>query len=214
MLAGATDSDPIAQVWRNVGSTTNTPPAPPASLVVAVTGSAVSFSWNPASDAETPAAGLSYNLRVGSTPGGCDIVSPQASAVGVRQLPALGNAQQQSSFPFAPESSFTVGLVVGPESGVVPGDTNGAGIVSQAELDLVLSNYFPYSPWLSLTNTAGLGGTNVTFALPNSPAGAFSVLWSANLVNWEYLGPATPRYEFTDTNAPAIPQRYYRLRWP
>jgi hypothetical protein len=24
----------------------------------------------------------------------------------------------------------------------------------------------------------------------------------------------TTRHEFTDTNALAIPQRYYRLRWP
>ncbi len=39
----------------------------------------------------------------------------------------------------------------------------------------MLSNYFRTSPWLSLTNVAGLGGTNVTFALTNSTAGAFSV---------------------------------------
>jgi hypothetical protein len=54
----------------------------------------------------------------------------------------------------------------------------------------------------------------VTFALSNSLAGAFSVESTTNLVDWEYLGPAIPRYLFTDTNAPAIPQRYYRLRWP
>ncbi len=96
----------------------------------------------------------------------------------------------------------------------VPGDLNGDGIVDDGELNTVLSNYFPYSPWLELTNTYGLGGTNVTFALTNSTAGAFSVEFSTNLSDWEFLGPATPRYEFTDTNAPAVPQRYYRLRWP
>jgi hypothetical protein len=37
---------------------------------------------------------------------------------------------------------------------------------------------------------------------------------STNLMDWDYLGPATPRYEFTDTNALAWPQRYYHLRWP
>ena len=241
LLTGHTASDPIpqAQVWRNIGSTANTQPAPPAGLAATVAGVSVNFSWNPASDAETPAAGLSYNLRAGTTPGGSDVVSPQASAAGGRRVPALGNAQQRLSFQltsppltnpvywsvqavdsafagsaFAPERSFSLALVMGPASGVVPGDTNGDGIVSQAELDLVLSNYFPYSPWLYLTNPAGLGGTNVTFALPNSPAGAFSVLMSTNLADWDYLGPATPRYEFSDTNAPANPRRYYRLQWP
>ena len=94
------------------------------------------------------------------------------------------------------------------------GDANGDGIVSQSELDAVLTNYWPNSPWLSLTNVAGLGGTNVTFALTNSTAGAFGVEYSTNLSNWIFLGPATPQYLFTDTNAPALPQRFYRLRWP
>ena len=38
--------------------------------------------------------------------------------------------------------------------------------------------------------------------------------YTTNFVDWLPLGPATPRYGFTDTNAPAVPQRYYRLRWP
>jgi hypothetical protein len=54
----------------------------------------------------------------------------------------------------------------------------------------------------------------VTFALTNSLAGAFSVEVTTNLIDWLFLGPAIPRYLFTDTNAPAEPQRYYRLRWP
>ena len=65
-----------------------------------------------------------------------------------------------------------------------------------------------------MTNVVGLGETNVTFALSNSVAGAYSVQVSTNLADWQFLGPATPRYLFTDTNAPAASQRYYRLRWP
>jgi hypothetical protein len=61
---------------------------------------------------------------------------------------------------------------------------------------------------------AGLGGTNVTFALTNSTAGAFNVQYSTDLVNWYLLGPAMPRYLFTDTNAPAGPERFYRLQLP
>ena len=64
-----------------------------------------------------------------------------------------------------------------------------------------------------MTNVASLGGTNVTFALTNNPA-AFNVEYTKNLTNWYPLGPATTRYLFTDTNAPASPQRYYRLHWP
>jgi hypothetical protein len=96
----------------------------------------------------------------------------------------------------------------------LPGDTNGDGVVSQAELDAVYGNYAATSPWLFMTNVAGLGGTNVTFALEGSPLGAYTVEYSTNLANWFPLGSATPRYGFTDTNAPAIPQRHYRLRYP
>src|SRR5262249_49751793 len=49
--------------------------------------------WDPASDAQTPAGGLSYNLRVGTTPGGIDVLAPQANPVtGGRRLPARGPA--------------------------------------------------------------------------------------------------------------------------
>jgi hypothetical protein len=78
---------------------------------------------------------------------------------------------------------------------------NGNGVVSEANLQMILSNYFSNSPFLQMTNVAGLGGTNVTFALTNDLAGAFSVEYSTNLLDWLFLGPATPRYEFTDTNA-------------
>lgn len=80
-------------------------------------------------------------------------------------------------------------------------------------MSILLTNYFASSPFLQMTNVAGLGGTNVTFALTNDLAGNFSVEFTTNLLDWLFLGPATPRYEFTDTNAPAEPQRYYRLRW-
>ena len=92
-----------------------------------------------------------------------------------------------------------------------PGDANGDGVVDQAELDATLANYWPTSPWLYLTNVAGLGGENVTFALSNSTAGAYSVLMSTNLVDWEFLGPAWSALEFYDPGAMNPPPRYYRL---
>ena len=37
------------------------------------------------------------------------------------------------------------------------------------------------------------------------------VEFTTNLSQWETLGVAVPKFEFTDTNAPALPQRFYRL---
>jgi hypothetical protein len=233
----------VAQIWKNQTPTINTPPVAPTGLSVNATGLVAALSWNAASDAQTPADGLSYNLRIGSTPGGSDILGPSSAANGWRRLPQWGNAQQRLSAvfnynpgapyywsvqavdsglagsAFSAEKSFKI---LSPAASVVQaqathqpsGDTNGDSIVDQAELDSVLANYFATSPWLRMTNVAGLGGTNVTFALSNSLSGAFSVEFTTNLTDWLLLGPATPRYLFTDTNAPASPQRSYRLRWP
>jgi hypothetical protein len=96
----------------------------------------------------------------------------------------------------------------------LPGDFNGDGVVSSSELNAVYASYLPASPWLYLTNIAGLGGTNVTFSLNNSPAGNYTVQYSTNLSDWYNLGPVTPEYLFIDTNAPSSPQRFYRLTYP
>jgi FG-GAP-like repeat/Kelch motif/Galactose oxidase, central domain len=246
LLAGATAVDGSGavtatntQVWRNNNNTLNTPPATPTGLNATLSGNSVVFSWSAATDAQTPSSGLSYNLRVGTTPGAGDLVNSLADSSGQRRVVQAGPQQIPSGTivglpaaqplywsvqaidtafagsPFAAEKIVTYNTVLTPPNGVyVPGDLNGDGIVSQSELDAVLTNYWPYSPWLHLTNVAGLGGTNVTFALTNSLAGAYSVLYSTDLVNWYFLGPAIPRFLFTDTNAPAVPQRFYRLRWP
>ncbi len=113
----------------------------------------------------------------------------------------------------------------------VPGDINGDGIVDSgelaavlshlhtngvvlpADLDLVLSNYWSNASSLFLTNVAGLGTPVVIFALTNYTGENFDVDYSSNLIDWTPLGNTSPRFQFTDTNAPAG-QGYYRLRWP
>ena len=248
LITGTTDgniSGAIAQVWRNNTPVTNTPPSPPSGLSVTGSGSAITLSWSTASDAQTPATGLTYNVRIGSSPGGENVVGPMAAGTGYRRLPQMGNAGSglsavipivygqtnycsvqavDSAFagsPFSAEVTVKVlqwaaPLIIVPlnVTSLPVGDYNGNGVLDENEMNAVLTNYFANSPWLYMTNVAGLGGTNVTFALSNSLAGAFSVEYTTNLSNWFLLGPATPRYLFTDTNAPAIPQRYYRLRWP
>ncbi|HND00063.1 MAG TPA: choice-of-anchor Q domain-containing protein, partial [Myxococcota bacterium] len=97
---------------------------------------------------------------------------------------------------------------------LVAGDLNGDGIIQESELALVVSNYWVNLPRPQMTNVVGLGETNVSFSVPAPLLVGFEVQSSTNLVDWEYVGPAIPRFEFLDTTAPGVPQRFYRLLSP
>ncbi|MEG4224344.1 FG-GAP-like repeat-containing protein, partial [Microcoleus sp. Pol12A6] len=121
------------QVYRSNTAIANTPPTAPTGLSAEPSGRKVTFNWNKATDDQTPADGLSYNLRVGTTPGGKDILAPMSLNDGTRQVVGLGNANQNTQWqlkdlspgtyywsvqaidnawagsPFATEGSFTVG---------------------------------------------------------------------------------------------------------
>ena len=96
----------------------------------------------------------------------------------------------------------------------LPADVNRDGTIDQSELQSVLTNYFSTPLWLQMTNTVGLGTTNVSFGLSNAITATYNVEVSTNLSTWTLLGPALPRYDFADTNAVDNVQRYYRLRLP
>lgn len=126
-------SNRIAKLYRNDSAVRNTPPMPPTNLTSAVAGDTVTLNWDKATDNETPSNGLTYNLRIGLTPSGTQIVSPMANVnTGYRRLPQMGNTHLNSSWyikdlapgtyywsvqaidnafagsAFAPEQSFTI----------------------------------------------------------------------------------------------------------
>jgi hypothetical protein len=48
----------------------------------------------------TPATGLTYNVRAGTTPGGTDLLASHVNATnGFRRVPAMGNAMLRHSLP-------------------------------------------------------------------------------------------------------------------
>jgi len=99
VVAGWTGAEFVTRVYGNEGAPANTPPAAPANLRQQQAGGVLTLSWDPAADGQTPAAGLSYNLRIGTTPGGGEVMSAMAdAATGRRLLSALGNAQQRTSW--------------------------------------------------------------------------------------------------------------------
>jgi hypothetical protein len=124
----------VTKIYRNDYPATNTAPAAPAGPGISISGTWVTFSWDAASDAQTASSGLTYNLRIGTLPGGADVLSPMADgSTGYRRVVRLGNTNHRTSWAinlppgtyywsvqaidnafagsaFAPEASFTLAL--------------------------------------------------------------------------------------------------------
>lgn len=158
-LAGFSGSAFQSKIYRNGATAPNTPPAAPMwSLPPTVSWNKMTFSWNPGTDIETPQAGLSYNLRLGTAPGGQDVTPAMADpTTGFRRVPALGNVQENLQWsvtvhvpgtyyvsvqtvdaalagsPWAPEQP----VVVPP----IPGDADLDGSVDVVDLGILATNY-------------------------------------------------------------------------
>ncbi|MFN8095001.1 MAG: FG-GAP-like repeat-containing protein, partial [Vicinamibacteria bacterium] len=91
----------ITVVYRYPSATENAPPSLPAPVGVVnlADPTSVQLVWSPASDATTPGPALGYNVRVGTTPGGSEVMSAMADpATGYRRVVAAGNAGQATRF--------------------------------------------------------------------------------------------------------------------
>jgi hypothetical protein len=80
----------IAKIYGNNAVLKNSPPTAPENLSANVNRGSVELSWSPATDAQTPAASLTYNLRLGTTPGGEQIVAAMTG------LPQSGNTNHRT----------------------------------------------------------------------------------------------------------------------
>jgi len=87
--------DGFTRVYQNITSVRKEPPAPPRGLETTILPhNNVDFRWTAPSATSTACSnGVYYNLRVGTSPGGIQVVSPQADlGSGMRRLAAFGNA--------------------------------------------------------------------------------------------------------------------------
>lgn len=112
LLAGHdywTGPGPMTKVFRNDGGfTANEPPSSPAGLNEIVYADSIVLSWHHAMDNETPSPGLTYNVRIGTSPDGVDIVSPMANVAGSRQIVALGSVNHDTTWTIKnlPEGTY------------------------------------------------------------------------------------------------------------
>ena len=61
----------------------------------------VEFAWELSTDDHTPQPGLTYALRIGTTPGGSEVLSSDASSTGLRMSASKGNAGHNSAWRIA-----------------------------------------------------------------------------------------------------------------
>jgi len=191
------------QLYYNSAPLANTVPLPPTNLNEVVVDNDVVLAWEPGSDAQTPAAGLTYNIRVGTTPGGNQVFSSMAAPSGWRKVARPGNAwhrlyHQVLNLPdgvyywsaqsidnsfcgsaFAAERSFTVGIVSNQDA-VVPSIT---GITvqpnpfnAQAAIAYTLNKSTPVN--VQVYNCRGQ--LVRTLMNGNAMAGANSITWDGN----------------------------------
>ncbi len=86
-------SDYITKVFTNNTTLANTEPTTPAGLASTVTGGSAQLSWDASQDSQTTSSSLTYAVRIGSSPGSQDILSPGSdAATGKLSLPRNGNA--------------------------------------------------------------------------------------------------------------------------
>lgn len=80
-------------VYKNIISISNDLPVEPKGLTTSFDNSIIHFNWLSGYDQNTPSPGLTYNIRVGTTPGGSEIISPISSgSSGFNKFPGHGNS--------------------------------------------------------------------------------------------------------------------------
>ncbi|RLD59462.1 MAG: hypothetical protein DRJ05_06355, partial [Bacteroidetes bacterium] len=100
LLTGNTNSDePFSKIYKNNTVSNNTAPNAPSNLSSTVSNTEVTFDWDAATDNQTPSPGLSYNIRVGTSPGGSNILDPMSNTTtGFRKVVRLGNTNQNTAW--------------------------------------------------------------------------------------------------------------------
>jgi hypothetical protein len=143
---GATGA-PFSRIYRNYGNVTNLPPGAPVNLTCLVTRKSIRLSWGAASDANQPAAALTYNLRVGTSPGAGNVLNPLSLPDGLRKVAASGNTQERQSWTL---TNLIGGTYYWSVQAV---DASFAGSPFAAEGTVVVSNIAPSAVSQSIITT-------------------------------------------------------------
>jgi hypothetical protein len=111
VVMGSPGAQMYTSLYENNCPIPNTPPGAPTGLAATPSAGQALLTWLPASDNETPDAGLSYNLRVRNTSTSTTVMDGMTDpATGWRRIPAIGPVR-----PAPSTCSWTL-------KGLAPGD--------------------------------------------------------------------------------------------
>jgi hypothetical protein len=196
------------RVYRNGTTPHNDAPEAPVSPASMVEGTGVFLSWSAGHDQQTPIAALTYNVRVGTTPGGLEIVAPQSSSAGYRRLLASGNAGENLGLHLrglAPRTTYYWA--------VQSVDTGFAGSSFTAEGSFTITAEGPRN----VVFTRDAAGFRAVWR--GTPGSLYQIQASEDLTTWSTMSTATAAtgtglFEMLDTPAPGTRQRFYRAALP
>ena len=189
---------------HNRSPNANSPPAAPSGLT-ALPGAILS--WNRASDAQTTnAAGLTYNLRIGTNAGGSQIMSPHADvATGGRRIARAGNAGTATRW----RANLPPGTYYWSVQAIDPAF---AGSAFAAENTFTI----PSQP-ARIVDAAFAGPGRFRLTIEATAGATWRVLVSRDMVTWTVAGSATEitpgHFELLDSTA-TNNTRFYQLSSP
>jgi hypothetical protein len=206
LIAGQSAGIATSRLWRNIFGPLNSRPAAPNGLAAHVAGRDVEFTWLPPMDDHTPAGGLTYNIRVGTSPGASDILAAPALPNGMLLTPKEGITHRQKLFlkNLSPGQTY-YWSVQAVDSGFA-----GSQFAEEHE--------FTVPPTLNITAIPNDGGTLIQFT--NRASMNFSVFASTNIAGsaeqWTQLGApisiGNGVFQFTDGGAKTNQSIFYRLQ--
>jgi len=196
-------------LWRNIFPKTNSPPSAPFGLSVTTANGLARLAWQAANDEETPGASLTYNVRVGTTPGGGDVISPMAGLDGARRIPALGNARYRQFllFRFNPGQTYYWSVQA------VDGGLRGGPFAQEASFhpgsppQIVEARLFPTGDFYVRFS----GNTGASYRI--EAANGISALPAET--SWINIGAATEQpdgyFDYVDVSNATSASRFYRV---
>lgn len=205
------DSTTPTTLWRNTEGAPNSPPSAPGNLSSSESNGYLRLTWDSATDSETPAAALTYNVRVGSQPGLGDIVSPLSGADGTRRVLAAGNARRSHVFLVKKDPLQTVYWSVQ----AVDGGLRGGAFAPESSAGLV-----SVSPKITRFDAEGnklvmAFEATRTFKYQVEATPVLELEDSGTPTPWKVVGSATEtspgQFSFSDTWSKSLGARFYRV---